>query len=116
MTEQQTKDKGLEDFSLKELRDEIKRRRDMGDIELVWEKLSKTKFKCVCTAAWEDEHTMTYENEDGRIGFCVITPKKDNDQFGKSHIHWRIDNKVYKTTKGFLKALKDYNPKIVPIR
>ena len=107
--------KGLEDFTLKELRDEIKRRRNMGDIELVWEQLERTKFRCVCTAAWEDEHTMTYENENGRIGFCVHTPKRESGEFGKSRIHWRIDKKIYKTTKGFLKALKEYSEKAIPI-
>lgn len=108
-------DKRIEDFSLEELRAEIKRRKDMGDIEIVWEQLAWMKFRCVCTAAWEDEHTMTYVNENGRIGFCVHTPKRENGEFGKSRIHWRIDKKVYKTTKGFLKALKDYSEKVIPI-
>ena len=108
-------EKRIEDFTLKELRDEIKRRKDMGDIEIVWEQLEWMKFRCVCTAAWEDEHTMTYVNENGRIGFCVHTPKRENGEFGKSRIHWRIDKKVYKTTKGFLKALKDYSEKVIPI-
>lgn len=102
----------LEDFSIEELRAEIQRRRDQGDIELVWERLEKMSFKCVCTAAWENEHTMTYKSENGRIGFCTHTPILKNGEFGKTRYHWRIDNKVYKSNKKFLDALDKYKEKI----
>lgn len=105
----------IEDFTIAELRAEIRRRRNEGSIELVWERLKKMSFKCVCTAAWEDEHTMTYENENGRIGFCVHTPKKENGDFGKPYYHWKIDGKTYKNTKKFLDALERYRENVVPL-
>ena len=79
------------------------------------EELRSIPFYFSCSAAWEDEHTLTYESEDGRLGFCDHTPKRKNGKFGKSYRHWKIDGKVYKTEKKFLEALKDYNPNILPI-
>ena len=60
--------------------------------------------------AWEHVHTLTYESEDGRLGYCDHTPKRKNGDFGKTYRHWRIDGKVYKTKEKFLEALKNYNP------
>ena len=34
------------------------------------EEIKHIPFHFVCSAAWEHEHTMTYESEDGRLGFC----------------------------------------------
>ena len=34
------------------------------------EQLQKIPFHFVCSAAWEDEHTLTYASEDGRLGYC----------------------------------------------
>ena len=79
------------------------------------DELKATPFYFVCSAAWEHEHTMTYESEDGRLGFCDHTPKRENGDFGRSRRHWKIDGKVYKTKEKFLAALADFNPKVVPI-
>ena len=80
------------------------------------EELKKVKFRCVGTMAFEDEHTIAYVSENGRLGFCDHTPYKDGCPHGRSYRHWRIDGKVYKTKKKFLEALKDYSEKVIPIR
>ena len=79
------------------------------------EELKAIPFHFVCSAAWEHEHTMTYESEDGRLGFCDHTPKRKNGDFGRTYRHYHIDGKVYKTKEKFLEALKDYNPNVLPI-
>ena len=79
------------------------------------DELKAIPFHFVCSAAWEDEHTLTYESEDGRLGFCDHTPKRKNGDFGRTYRHYRIEGKVYKTKEKFLEALKDYNPNVLPI-
>ena len=80
------------------------------------EELSKIPFHMVAHMAMEDEHTCSYSSDDGRLGFCDHTPKKDDFTFGRSYRHWRIDSKVYKSKKKFLEALEDFNPKIIPLQ
>lgn len=79
---------------------------------MTWEELTKVPFHCVSTLAMEDEHCMTYASKDGRLGFCVHTRKKDEFTFGRSHRHWRIDDKVYKSKKKFIEALADFHPEM----
>lgn len=79
------------------------------------EELKNIKFHFVCSMALESEHTLTYESEDGRLGFCDHTPKRKNGDFGRTYRHYRIEGKVYKTKEKFLEALKDYNPNVLPI-
>jgi len=79
------------------------------------DELKSTPFYFVCSAAWEDEHTITYETEDGRLGFCEHTPKRKNGGFGKGYRHYHIDGKVYKSKEKFIEALADFNPNVVPI-
>lgn len=80
------------------------------------EELKKVKFKFQSSLSLESEHYLTYISEDGRLGFCDRTPKRKDGSFGKTRRHYRIDNKVYKSMEAFMEALKDFNPKIVPIR
>lgn len=80
------------------------------------EELQKIPFHFVCSAAWEDEHTLTYESEDGRLGYCDHTPRRKDGQFGRTRRHWHIEGKVYKTEEKFLEALADFNPRVVGIR
>ena len=77
--------------------------------------LEKVPFHFVCSAAWEHEHTLTYESEDGRLGYCEHTPKRKNGDFGRSYRHWHIDGKVYKTKEKFIAALAGFNPAVVHI-
>ena len=77
---------------------------------------SKIPFKCVCSGAWEHEHTLTYSDKSGRLGFCMHTPKKPDGTFGKGRTHYRIDRKIYKSKEKFLEALKEFSFKVVPIR
>ena len=79
------------------------------------DELKAIPFHFVCSAAWEDEHTMTYESEDGRLGYCEHTPKRKNGDFGRTYRHYHIDGKVYKTMEKFIAALADFNPAVVPI-
>ena len=80
------------------------------------QELSKIPFRCVCHIALKDEHIATYSDESGRLGFSVTTPKKDEFTYGKGRTHYRIDNKIYKSKKKFLEALKEFSFKVVPIR
>ena len=64
----------------------------------------------------EDEHTSTYESENGRLGFCDHVPKREDGTFRKGYRYYRIDDKVYKKYDKFIEALKDYSEKIIPIR
>ena len=80
------------------------------------EELQKIPFKFQYHLAMEDEHTVGYISEDGRLGFCDHTLKKKDGTFGRSYRHWMIDGKVYKTNESFFEALKDFKQNVVPIR
>lgn len=80
------------------------------------EELSKISFYFVSSLAMEDKHILSYESEDGRLGFCDHTRKCKNGGFGKSYRHWRIDGKVYKNKDKFIEALADFNPKVINIK
>ena len=77
--------------------------------------LSKIPFRCVCHLAMADEHIATYSDESGRLGFSVVTPRKDEFAVGKGRTHYRIDEKIYKSKKKFLEALKEFSFNVVPI-
>ena len=79
------------------------------------EELKKVPFHYVAHMSMEKEHTLTYESEDGRLGYCDHTPKRKNGDFGRTYRHYRIDKKVYKTKDKFIEALKDFNPNVLPI-
>lgn len=79
------------------------------------EELKRIPFHFVCSMALENEHTLTYESEDGRLGYCNHTPKRKNGDFDKSYRHWHIDGKVYKKKEKFIAALTDFNPNVLPI-
>ena len=83
---------------------------------MIEQELSKIPFRCVCHMALESEHIATYEDESGRLGFCTHTPKVDEFTFGKGTTHYRIDEKIYKSKKKFLEALKEFSFKVVPFK
>lgn len=76
------------------------------------EELKKVPFHFVGSLSMEDEHCITYSSTDGRLGFCVHTRKIDEFTFGRSHRHWRIGDKIYKSKKKFLEALADFHPQM----
>jgi len=59
------------------------------------DELKDIPFHFVAHMAMEHEHTMSYETEDGRLGFCDYTPKRKNGDFGRTYRHYRIEGKVY---------------------
>lgn len=76
------------------------------------DELKAIPFHFVCSAAWETEHTTTYESEDGRLGFCDHVPRDEYGMVkkgGRAVRHFMIDGKVYKSKKKFLEAIKDFN-------
>ena len=79
------------------------------------EELKDIPFHFVAHMALESEHTMSYETEDGRLGFCDHTPKRKNGDFGRTYRHYHIDGKVYKTKEKFLAALADFKQNVLPI-
>lgn len=79
------------------------------------EELKDIPFYFVAHMALESEHMMSYETEDGRLGFCDHTLKRKNGDFGRTYRHYHIEGKVYKTRDEFLEALKDYKPNVLPI-
>lgn len=83
---------------------------------MTYEELKKIPFRCVSHLALEDEHCTTYISEDGRIGFCDHVKFKNGQPTKRGYRHWQIDGKVYKTTSKFIEALKEFDPKILPIR
>ena len=80
------------------------------------EELSKVPFHFVASLSLESEHKLSYASEDNRLGFCDHTQKRKDGTFGRTYRHYRIDNKVYKKKEKFLEALKDFSPKVIPIR
>jgi hypothetical protein len=79
------------------------------------DELKTIPFYFVGSMALEYEHIISYESEDGRLGYCDHAPKRKNGDFGRGYRHWKIDSKVYKTKEKFLAALADFNPAVVPI-
>lgn len=80
------------------------------------QELAKIPFKCVCHMSLESEHIATYSDESGRLGFCTRTAKVDEFTFGRATTHYRIDEKIYKSKKKFLEALKDFDFNVVPFK
>ena len=70
------------------------------------EELEKIPFHFMSHMSMEDEHTTTYESDDGRFGFCDHVPFKDGEPHGRAYRHYRIGLKVYKSKQKFLEALK----------
>lgn len=75
------------------------------------EEVKKIPFRMQTHLAMADEHTCTYVDESGRLGFCDHTPVKADfggmKEFGKGYRHYRIDGKVYKTYAKWIEALKE---------
>lgn len=78
------------------------------------EELKKIPFHLVIHLSGGKEHISSYSSEDGRLGFFTHTPVLADyggiKEYGRTTRHYRIDDKVYKSKKKFLEALKDFNP------
>ena len=73
------------------------------------EELKKVRFHFVSHMSMEHEHTCTYIDDSGRLGFCDHTKRKKNGDFGRSYRHFRIDSNIYKSKEKFLKALESFS-------
>ena len=75
------------------------------------EEVKKIPFRMQAHLAMADEHTCTYVDESGRLGFCDHTPVKADfggmNEYGKGYRHYRIDSKVYKSYAKWIEALKE---------
>lgn len=69
--------------------------------------LEKVQFHFVSHMSMEDEHTTTYESEDGVLGFCDHVPYKDGQPCGRTYRHYRIYLTIFKSKAKFIKALKN---------
>jgi hypothetical protein len=77
------------------------------------EELKKVKFRETCHLAMEYEYVTSYSSEDGRLGFCDHVPRDECGMVKKGSRavrHYTIDGKVYKSSKKFMEAIKDFNP------
>lgn len=64
-------------------------------------------FTSVSHMSMENEHIVCYNSESGRIGICHHVPYKNGDQFRRAYTTYRIDDKIHKTKKAFIQALKE---------
>ena len=71
------------------------------------EELNKVPFTFVWHMNMEHEHTSTYVNIDYDFGMCSHTKCVDGIACGRTYTHYRHGNKVYKSLKKFLEAIKD---------
>jgi hypothetical protein len=72
------------------------------------DELKKVKFHMVYHLSMEKEHQATYADDSGRLGFCDITKKKSEFEFGESRRVYRIDSTWYDTEEEFVKALERF--------
>ena len=72
------------------------------------EELKKVKFYMVAHLSMAKEHQCTYADDSGRLGFCDITKKKNEFEFGESKRAYRIDSTWYDTMEEFQEALKRF--------
>lgn len=72
------------------------------------DELKKVKFHMVSHLSMAKEHQATYADDSGRLGFCDITKKKNEFEFGESRRVYRIDSTWYETKEEFEKALKRF--------
>lgn len=80
------------------------------------EELKKVKFHMVSHLSMANEHRATYADDSGRLGFCDITKKKNEFEFGESRRVYRIDSTWYETKEEFKKALKRFGFVGAPIK
>lgn len=72
------------------------------------DELNKVKFHMVASLSLAKEHQVTYADDSGRLGFCDITKKKSEFEFGESRRVYRIDSTWYETKEEFEEALKRF--------
>lgn len=70
--------------------------------------LKKVKFHMVSHLSLAKEHRATYADDSGRLGFCDITKKKNEFEFGESERFYRIDDTWYDTKAEFFNALERF--------
>jgi hypothetical protein len=76
---------------------------------MTFEEFEKLHFNFVAHMSLGSVHTRTYKDDSGRLGYCIHTHIKKNFETGRSYIHYRIDENVYKTKDKFVEALADFS-------
>ena len=75
------------------------------------EEVKKIAFHMQCHMSMAKEHTCTYVDDSGRLGFCDHTPVigdfEDWQEFGRPYRRYRIDDKVFKSYKKWIEALRE---------
>lgn len=79
-------------------------------MKLTLNKLHHLPWEFVSSLAMEHEHASTYTAQIGflTISKCVHTPKRDGI-FGRSHTHYLIQGKVFKSHKSAVEAINELN-------
>ena len=79
--------------------------------DMTEEEVKKIPFHMQFHMAMRNEHVCTYVDDSGRLAFCDHTPVTDDfdgmQEFGRGYRHYRIDDKVFKSYKKWIEALKD---------
>lgn len=82
---------------------------------MTFEDFEKLHFNFVCHMSLGSVHTLTYQDDSGRLGYCSHTHIKKNFETGRSYIHYRIDSDIYKTKEKFIEALADFSFNKIPL-
>lgn len=71
------------------------------------EELNKVPFSFVSHMSGEHKHTSTYINKEYGFAMCTHTKCIEGIACGRTITHYLYNNKVYKSLRKFLEAIKD---------
>lgn len=73
------------------------------------QELKQIKFKKSGHMTTSYEYMSSYISEDGKLAYCDHVPIKNGLIKGRPYRHYRINGKVYKNKRDFLKALENFS-------
>lgn len=71
------------------------------------EELNKVPFSFVSHMSGEHKHTSTYINKEYGFAMCTHTKCIEGIACGRTITHYLYNDKVYKSLRKFLEAIKD---------
>lgn len=71
------------------------------------EELNKVPFSFVSHMSGEHKHTSTYINKEYGFAMCTHTKCIEGITYGRTITHYLYNDKVYKSLRKFLEAIKD---------